>query len=209
MSQQINLFSPIFLKQKKYFSALAMLQGLGLIVLGSAVFYGYALYQVSALGGQAVETHKRLLAEQARLANFTGEFSPRQKSKLLDEEVTTLELRLKARQEVVDRLTSGAFGNTEGYSEYLRAFARQSVSGLWLTGFSIIGAGYEMAIDGRVLRPELVPSYIRRLEREPIMQGKQFAALQMSLPKGEPAKDMPEARYLEFTLRSSEGEAGK
>ena len=46
MSQQINLFNPIFLKQRKYFSLLTMLQALGLIVLGSLFFYGYALYQV-------------------------------------------------------------------------------------------------------------------------------------------------------------------
>ena len=49
MSQQINLFNPIFLKQRKYFSLLAMLQALGLIVLGSLFLYGYALYQVEQL----------------------------------------------------------------------------------------------------------------------------------------------------------------
>ena len=32
MSQQINLFNPIFMKQKKYFSVTTMLQALGLIV---------------------------------------------------------------------------------------------------------------------------------------------------------------------------------
>ncbi len=49
MSQQINLFNPVFLTQKKYFSVLTMLQALGLIVLGSALFYGYALYQVAQM----------------------------------------------------------------------------------------------------------------------------------------------------------------
>ena len=34
MAQQINLFNPIFLKQKRYFSATAMAQAGGLIVLG-------------------------------------------------------------------------------------------------------------------------------------------------------------------------------
>ena len=52
MSQQINLFNPVFLKQKKYFSVMTMLQALGLIVLGSIVFYGYAWYQVQQLAGR-------------------------------------------------------------------------------------------------------------------------------------------------------------
>ena len=39
MSQQINLYNPIFRKQKKVFSSTTMLQGLALIVLVVAVFY--------------------------------------------------------------------------------------------------------------------------------------------------------------------------
>ena len=49
MSQQINLFNPIFMKQRKYFSLLAMLQALGLIVAGALLFYGYAIDQVGEL----------------------------------------------------------------------------------------------------------------------------------------------------------------
>ena len=71
MSQQINLFNPIFLKQKKYFSVLTMLQALGLIVLGSALFFAYALYQVAQLSRQADEMSKRYAAEQTKLANFS------------------------------------------------------------------------------------------------------------------------------------------
>ena len=49
MSQQINLFNPVFLKQKKYFSVIAMGQALAMIAVGSALFYGYANYQVQQL----------------------------------------------------------------------------------------------------------------------------------------------------------------
>ena len=46
-------------------------------------------------------------------------------------------------------LKSGGIGNTKGYSEYFRAFARQSVSGLWLTGFDINGDGAQMTLQVR------------------------------------------------------------
>ena len=49
MAQQINLYSPIFRKQPKVFSALTMLQGLALIVVVVAVFFGVVSAQTSLL----------------------------------------------------------------------------------------------------------------------------------------------------------------
>jgi hypothetical protein len=111
-------------------------------------------------------------------------------------------------------LKGGAFGNQQGYAEYLRAFSRQSLSGLWLTGFSIAGGG-ELEIRGRVLSPDLLPSYIQRLNREEVLAGRSFARLEMSRPKPEPVadKDKDKAagkaplvpRYLEFSLIAMDG----
>lgn len=201
MSQQINLYNPIFLKQKKYFSLLAMLQALILIAVGSGVFYGYAVYQVKSLTKQSDETSKRYAAEQAKLERYAAEFSPQQSSQLLENELKQVEAREAAQQEIIDTLKNGVIGNTAGYSEYMRAFARQTVSGLWLTGFSITGDGAQMSMSGAALSPELAPAYIRRLSQEKIMRGKSFAALHMQRPK---AANGQAARYVEFTLQSSE-----
>ena len=201
MSQQINLLSPAFRKQKKYFSALAMLQALALIALGSALFYGYATYQVKLLAKQSDETGRRYAAEQLRLARYTAEFSPQQSGQMLEEELKRAEARATVQRELIETLKSGVMGNTTGYSEYMRAFARQAVSGLWLTGFVIIGDAAQVSLSGAVLSPELVPSYIQKLGREKVMRGKSFAALQMQQPKAGSGKV---ARYVEFTLQSTE-----
>jgi len=66
VSQQINLLNPAFLRQKKYFSALAMLQALALIALGSGAFYFYVEHQSKLLVKQSTETDKRYTAEQLR-----------------------------------------------------------------------------------------------------------------------------------------------
>src|SRR5438105_1650000 len=60
MSQQINLFNPIFLAQKKYFSAAAMLQALALLVGGLILAHVFAVHQTGAL--------ERLLADSVREA---------------------------------------------------------------------------------------------------------------------------------------------
>jgi len=201
MSQQINLFNPVFLTQKKYFSVLTMLQALGLILLGSALFYGYALYQVAQMSKQTEEMGKRYAAEQARLVNFANEFSPQHTSQMLEQELKSLESQVAVQENLLNMLKGGAIGNTEGYSEYMRAFARQSINGLWLTAFDITGDGAQMSLSGAVLNPQLVPAYIQRLRKEKIMRGKTFADLQMQRPKSEANK--PVARYLEFNLRSA------
>lgn len=201
MSQQINLFNPVFLKQKKYFSVVTMAQALGLIMLGAAAFYGYAVYQVEQLSAQTVEMDKRYASEQARLANFTREFSPQRSGKMLEDELKQVEAEAAAQESLLGLLKSGAIGNTEGYSEYMRAFARQSVKGLWLTGFDITGDGVRMALNGATLDAQLVPVYIQRLSKEKVMRGKTFAALQMQQPKKD--ANQPAPRYLEFSLHSA------
>lgn len=201
MSQQINLFNPVFLKQKKYFSVTTMLQAIGLIVLGSALFFAYALYQVAQLSKQADEMSKRYATEQARLANFNKEFSPQQSGKQLEDELKQLEAQAAAQGAILNLLKSGALGNTEGYSEYMRAFARQSIKGLWLTAFDITGDGAQMSLSGAVLNPQLVPAYIQRLGSEKIMRGKTFSTLQMQQPKKDGERLVP--RYVEFNLRSA------
>lgn len=201
MSQQINLFNPIFMKQKKYFSALTMLQALGLIVVGAALFYWYALYQVGQLGKQYDESNRRYAAEQNRLARYSVGYSPQKSRQLLDQQLQKLETQAAVQQELIGALKNGAIGNTTGYSEYMRAFARQVVPGLWLTGFDIEGDGTQISLSGGVLDPGLVPVYIQRLDREKIMQGKSFAALQMQQPRAEGGKAAP--AYVEFTLQSA------
>lgn len=201
MSQQINLFNPVFLKQKKYFSVIAMMQALALIALGSALFYGYADYQVQQLAKQSEDTTKRYTADQARLARYSAEFSPQKSGMLLADELKQAETQAATQQKIMETLKSGVIGNTTGYAEYMRAFSRQIVSGLWLTHFNITGDAAQISMSGAVLRPDLVPVYVRRLNRENIMRGKSFASLQMQQPKTETGKM---ARYVEFTLQSVE-----
>lgn len=209
MSQQINLFNPIFLQQKNYFSIVAMLQSLGLIVLGTLLMYGYALYEVDQLGQQSADTARRYADDEKRLSRYTAEYSPQQANQALQEELKAAETALAAQQYVLSTLKGSALGNTRGYSEYMRAFARQVVPGLWLTGFTITGDGAQMALTGGVLNPELLPQYIARLNRESVMHGKTFASLQMQQPSAESSSQKP-SRYVEFTLQSSEsGEAPK
>jgi hypothetical protein len=217
MSQQINLFNPVFMKQRKYFSLLTMLQALGMIIAGALIFYGYAIYQVGQLKRQADENSKRYIAEQVRLSGFMAEFSQQHSMQLLQNEVQRLSSQLAEQNQIIDTLKSGALGNTTGFSEYMRAFSRQVVHGLWLTGFKVTGDAAQISLSGGVLNPQSLPVYIQHLGRESIMKGKTFSNLNMQQTridqdkgKKSTAANSPGRPYIEFTLYSSPAkEAGK
>ena len=209
MSQQINLFNPIFLKQKKYFSAIAMAQALGLIILGAVCISIYSGYQSSSVSKEEASTFAQLVVVQAELNKVNADYAPHPKNQSIEDNVTKTDLEVKSLQQVFDTLEKGDIGNTKGYSAYLGAFSRQIVDGLWLTGFSIIGAGNEMDLRGRALRPELVPYYLGRLKNETVMQGKTFSRLDIHVPQIVASNDAHQASspiaapYVEFDLRSS------
>jgi uncharacterized membrane protein YciS (DUF1049 family) len=208
MSQQINLFNPLFRKKGfSLMSAMGMLYAaaIALVVASLAAVYEQSQLRDMQARAQVVEqAHRAASANQEKLV---AELGARKPNAQLEAELAALATRLSERQEVIEALKSGAVGNTDGFSGYLRAFSRQSVSGLWLTGFDIAQAGSALALQGRTLSAEHVADYLKRLNQEQTMQGRQFAAMRISQPRAEPlpAKTPAERspappRYLEFTI---------
>lgn len=207
MSQQINLFNPIFLKQEKHFSALTMAQALGVILCGCIALTLYTGVRLSSLNKEEAAVSTRLAAVKGSLDKLNATYVPRQKTKDVQDQIATAEADIRSLQQVLATLQGGDMGDTKGYSEYMRAFARQIVDGVWLTGFKIQGAGNELEIDGRALRPDLVPSYLGRLRKEAVLQGKSFAALDLRMPEvkssDKPGTILQMVPYIEFSLESS------
>jgi len=207
VSQQINLFNPLFRRQKKYFSAATMLQALSMLLLGSLLVYGYAWYRTSTIDERAAQSASNYKATQAQLLELSAQTGPRQPSQLLIDEVARMEAKVQARRHIVGLLGTGELGNSEGFSEYFRALARQTMNGLWITSFHVSGAEDDVAISGRALRPELVPVFLYRLKTETVLAGKSFNAMEMRLPAAETAADgkpQPGYRFIEFSLRKAE-----
>ena len=227
MSQQINLFNPIFLKQKKIFTALPMAEALSVIVVGALLLTWYAGRSVAELEQSAIAGKTLLADREQRLVKANAQFAPRPKNPALAAELAQAEVERQALQDVAMVLKGGALGNTAGYAEYFRAFSRQNVNGLWLTGLSISGAGNDIGVQGRAMQPTLIPSYIARLTGERVMHGKTFASLDIGRPEMQvqaAAAPMPVAAataapasvpvattapFVEFSLQSTAQEAAK
>ena len=199
MSQQINLFNPQFLEKRKYFSALAMTQALGLLVLGMTVFYGFAFWQGRNLARQTGESERVYEQQKQRFTKVTAELSPEKREAQLDQDLKSIEAAIALRQSLLRELgTSGLAGPT-GYSEYLRAFARQTVQGLWLTSIQIAEGGGQLTMSGRALQADLVPVLIGRLKQESVLRGRPLEAL--AITRSTAGKD-PARTIVEFSVSS-------
>ena len=202
MSQQINLYNPVFLKQKHYFSALTMVQALAVVLAGALGIYAFEVRQNRILEQVLADTDKRATSQREQLLKFSKDYSAQGASRTLTEQLARSDQRLQQRQGLLADLKTGVGGNAEGFSRYLAALARQSTPGVWLTGLEIGAKEHDLLIKGRALESQMVPAYIRALNREAPMAGRPVGELRMTAMGGAglmPEKGEP-ARYIEFSL---------
>jgi hypothetical protein len=201
VSQQINLYNADFAPKRDFssLSALATAWGLAVLIVVAAVLATTArLDKVKQNLAQESQVRGVAQAEMTRLAT---RLSARRPDLELAAKLVRLENGLASRNEVMRTLHAGVIGDIQGFSEHLEAFARQTLSGLWLTGLEVSSAGRNVVIEGRATLPELVPGYVRRLNQEQVMRGHAFSQLEMQRPaSGSGARKHSQSKYIEFRL---------
>ena len=188
MKQQINLYQPIFRQQRPLFSAVALLQVLGVITLGLSVVYGFSAWQVKRLARDVTQLEQAQENAAQRLETLQKQFPKRAPSPLLQAEIARLKTEIIGAEAIAAALRTGALGNSAGLSTYLAGLARQHVNGTWLTKIDITDGGSTIGVYGRATQPELVPQYVEKLAIEPAFAGKTFSSLKLKqVTKPQPA----------------------
>ncbi len=183
MSQQINLLNPSLIKQKDFFNPTTIVITLGILLALMLGYYSYAQKQLSLLTAQRSQIAQELTTAQATLQQTALLHTPHEMNKALLEQIAQLEQKQAMQQLILQTVNQSSATPEKGYAALMRAFAKQSLDGLWLTSFSIDSQSEQLNISGRTLQADLVPEYISRLGNESALKGKLFAALNMSLPK--------------------------
>jgi Tfp pilus assembly protein PilN len=200
VTQQVNLYQPIFRRQEKKFSARAMVQAIGLVAGGIVLMVLYTYWQIGSLRSELARAEAQQAAAAKRLDEVTRQFAGQVRPRSIDEQLAQIEAEIGAKQRVYDILRQGAFTNTGGFSAYLTAFARTGVPGVWLTGIDVVGAAEQMTLKGRSLSRELVPRYVQRLGAEPRLAGVEFQTFVLARG-GADGKPLANAE-VEFELRT-------
>lgn len=216
MTQQINLYDPALLRKREWLTAANVAAATLVLLVAMAGWTALARSQLAALEAenQVIAPQVKALQEQmTALAKQLGSLKPDAR---IEAELASTRALLSVRGEVLEILEKGLGSGSTSFAEYLRALARQSLSGLWLTGFAVGEGGAGMEIRGRMTDPALLPEYIRRLNAEKAFQGRSFAALRVStgqaaaVPGAAPAPVAAAATapYHEFVL-APEGAAAR
>ncbi len=212
MSQQINLFNPALRKRRIVLTAGRVVLFCALTVVAVVGLLFYEQQVIAGLKTELAAAQNLLKAQRTHVERITAARAARTKDTTLENEISRLEAALEQTRTQMETLRGSDAGDPQGFAEYLRAFSRQSVDGLWLTGVDILADG-EITIRGRTLNPALVPDYIQRLDREQALRGRSFAALNMGRPAPAPSsspgqKQQELPRFLEFSLATAEPGSG-
>lgn len=201
MPQQINLYNPVFEPQRSLTSFKGAITGWSVIAVLVATVAAYVFYDEHVTEQRERDLAQQLTAAQTAAQALGASVAARKGDMRLAEEIGRLETEVLGRQEVLQVLNSGKLGDTRGFSDHLRAFARQSFEGVWLTRLSIATAGRDVSIEGRALQAAYVPGYLKRLNDETAMQGHPFSELVIQQPEPDPAvKTAVRPDYVEFRL---------
>lgn len=185
MRQQVNLYNAQLRSVRDLLSFRMLAAGIGGVVFIAMLGYAWYGYRAGGHDRQSRELDARLQALRDESLALSGTIAERGKNAALEDRLRLLEAHaahLDKMQASLDQVTGGS---PAMLSEFLRAFARQSMEGVWLTGISIGGGGNELRIDGRALNPDLVPAYIARLNNEPMLQGRRFSQFAVMQSTGE------------------------
>lgn len=220
MTQQINLYNPAFIPPREYITAksLAVTAAVLLVlVAGSAT---WARQRAQVREAELAETQNFQKAAQTELEAMSAAAAARTENPALVAKVAAERRKIVEREQVLE-LTKGLTAESGGgYVEYLRGLARQTMNGVWLTGFKVHDGGRQISLSGRALDKSLLPDYVRRLNGEPAFQGKAFAGMNIAykdltvpvagagaMPpaptSGAKATPSGPSRYLEFELTAA------
>jgi Tfp pilus assembly protein PilN len=188
MPQQINLCSPILMTQKRYFSAMAMVQALSVFVVLGGTLMGAWVYNLK-LGSDGMT---QALAIQAReLAGLQQAMQDKKEkagpaSSALAQEVQTRRAELQQRERMLGELRLGFLQPGMGHSARLKLMAQSIPANVWLAGLTADDGKLE--INGYTLDPAALNEWVGRLSLSPLLDGQKLAAVKVDATRADAGK---------------------
>jgi Tfp pilus assembly protein PilN len=179
MPQQINLCTPIFLTQKRYFSADTMAQALGVfLLLGGALsaYWTWSLKQVSAGYQQSVATNQREI-DRLQAAIKVSQASTAPADAALVQELQQRRDELQHREQLLEELRRGLTREGWGHSARLQLVAQSIPPQAWVT--EIKADDSRLELSGYTLEPAALNVWMARLAASPLLQGQQLATVKV------------------------------
>ena len=177
MPQQINLSTPVLLTQKRYFSALAMVQTLvALLVVGGALT-AYGTWSLRSAAHDFKATTDAQASELARLRGALAATAPDGSLKDLEQQLTTARGALAERTRTLAELRRGLMQPGFGHSARLQLVAQSIPATAWVTEVTADPSRFE--VRGFTLEPAALNDWVAKLAQSPLLAGQSLRTVQV------------------------------
>lgn len=179
MPQQINLCTPIFLQQKRYFSAQTMASALVVFVLLGGVLSAYWTWSLRTLGERyqetAVANEREVTRLQAAIRQNKENAAPADAA--LVQELQAVQSELQQREAALSGLKRGLLQDGHGHAAWLQLVARTIAPQAWVVSIRTDEQGVELS--GYTLEPAVLNGWMERLAQSPLLEGQQLSAVKV------------------------------
>ena len=179
MAQQINLCTPIFLTQKRYFSAQTMAQALGVFVLLGGALSGYWNWTLKTLGAgyqQTVANNQREI-DRLRAAIKLNKDNAAPADAALVQNLQAGQTELQQREQLLTELRRGLLREGYGHAARLQLVARTIPPQVWVT--ALRADDQRLELSGYTLEPAVLNGWMERLAQSPLLEGQQLRAVKV------------------------------
>lgn len=173
MAQQINLLTPILLAPRRYFSALAMAQGFGLLLLGFGLLAVWLNYQAALSRRSHEASLTQASAERQSLQTALAALPAPGDLKAMAQQASDLEQQLQRQRQLGDLLGSGVARDGARHSDLLQLLGKTIPPSVWIQELRWVSGRLELV--GATLDTAALRSWLKRLSEQP-----QLAELQLS-----------------------------
>ncbi|MGQ5525047.1 PilN domain-containing protein [Chitinimonas sp. PSY-7] len=200
MTQQINLFSPVFKTKPVTFGLIWLICVVALILSSAFGAWWFSTRQLNSVEDHlaVLQTSKTALGRDMEALIRAGDMSPAPR---VEPEKNTPVADVRTSQATLQALKNSRHGTA--FSAYFDGLALAQAEGVWLTGF-VVRAG-SLSLQGRANSATLLPAYLDALNQQKVFTGSEFQGMHIggvenngggirfelqnqaaSLPKGNP-----------------------
>lgn len=179
MAQQINLFTPILLTQKRYLSAQTMVQALAIFVVLGGGLYAYWVWSlnVASEGFRKTLTTQSRELESLQSAIKQGKAGAGPLEVALTQDLQARRTELLQREKLMRELQRGLFQPGWGHAARLQLVAESIPPQVWVT--EVKADDSQLDVSGFTLEPAALNDWVAKLAASPLLQGQKLATVKV------------------------------
>jgi len=179
MPQQVNLCTPLFLKQRHYFSARTMAEALGVFIALGGLLSAYWMWTLTTLTTgyqQTVAVNQREIERLQAAIRLNKENSAPADAALV-QELQARQEELARRERLLMELKRGLLRDGHGHAARMQLIARTVPPQVWVT--AVRADDIRLELSGYTLEPAALNRWMDSLAASPLLEGQKIAAVKV------------------------------